>query len=155
MKVQFGLEGDGQSELSVGLNKVLANTYSLYINTLNCHWNIEDPSFIALHEMFQSQYEDLAEAGDLLGERLRQMGEKVPASLRFFAENSSFEDIDEHASAKQMITQLASFHEKAIISLRDLSDIAEKYKDYGLVDLLGSLLREHEKTAWFLRSHVV
>lgn len=154
MKAYFGINSEEKHELVAFLNHAVANNYALYINTLNCHWNVEDPRFIALHKMFESQYEALAESGDLLAERIRQMGYKVKASVKSFAEKADFESIDEHSSADEMIAQLAISHEKTTLSFRKLSELAEKYSDYGLVDLLGSLIREHEKTAWFLRSHL-
>ncbi|MCF7852590.1 MAG: DNA starvation/stationary phase protection protein [Simkaniaceae bacterium] len=154
MKVNFGLKQSAVLDLANHLNRALANTYALYINTLNCHWNIEDARFIALHEMLQDQYEQLAENGDIIAERIRQMGEKVEASLVHFSHHTKIEAINPEASADEMLEKLAAAHEKIIKELRELSELGEKYKDYGLVDLLGGLLRDHEKTAWFLRSHL-
>lgn len=153
MKPKFGLDEKGIQQIAGHLQKSVAHTYALYIATLNCHWNIEDPRFHFLHEMFQSQYENLAENGDLLAERIRQMGVKVTASLSQFSKDSSFK-IDAHAQTDEMLELLAKGHEEAIIHLRELSELGEQYKDFGLVDLLGGILRDHEKTAWFLRSHL-
>ncbi len=154
MKVNFGLDSKKIHDLSQYLEKALANTYALYINTLNCHWNLEDPRFLFLHEMLQEQYEELAKSGDEIAERIRQMGVKVSASLPYFAKQAEIEPLPEKLSGDQMIAVLAESHEKIIRDFRTLSEIAEEHKDYGLVDMLGGLLRYHEKTAWFLRSHL-
>ena len=82
------------------------------------------------------------------------MGEKVPASLQHFAAHSDLPAIDPHHSGDQMLSALATAHEKTILEFRKISALADEYQDYGLVDLLGGLLRDHEKTAWFLRSHL-
>lgn len=136
------------------LTKAVADTYALYLVTLHCHWNMEDPRFMFLHEMLQSQYEQLAENGDLLAERIRQMGAKIPGSLQEFARHSKIKEISVDASADEMIAHLTGCHEMAIIGLKELSEKGEDAKDYGLVDLLGSVLRDHEKAAWILRSHL-
>ncbi len=154
MKVHFGLDQNKIDHLAKLMSKALANTYALYINTLSCHWNLEDPRFLFLHEMLQKQYEQLAENGDEIAERIRQMGVKVEASLASFAKHTDISPIGENLSGDQMLSILASSHEKVTLDLRHLSEVAEEYKDYGLVDLLGGLLRDHEKTAWFLRSHL-
>lgn len=154
MQVHFGIEGQKNRDLAVKLQKALANTFGLYLNTFNCHWNMEDPRFFFLHKMLQDQYETLAENIDEIAERIRQMGEKVPTALSHFAKQSDIQEISEHAPANEMLTKLADAHEKVILDLRNLSDLAEKYHDFGLVDLLGKLLRDHEKTAWVLRSHL-
>jgi starvation-inducible DNA-binding protein len=154
MKPHFGLETQKVQEITSLLTEAVANTYSLAINTLSCHWNLEDSSFLFLHEMLQEQYEHLLENGDLLAERIRQMGEKVPASVAIFAKNQTLSPIKETATCKEMLDQLALSHEKLILSLRKLSSLGEKHEDFGLVDLLGSILRDHEKTAWILRSHL-
>lgn len=155
MKTHFGLENQQTKKITSLLSLAIANTYSLAINTLNCHWNLENPGFLFLHEMLQKQYEDLIENGDLLAERIRQMGEKVAASLAIFAKNQTLSPIHETASCKEMLEQLTASHEKLILDLRELSSLGEEYNDFGLVDLLGGILRNHEKTAWILRSHLL
>ena len=154
MKTHFGIELQQAKTLIAHLQKAVATNYALAINTLSCHWNVDDPRFFPLHEMFQSQYEQLLEDGDKLAERIRQMGEKVPASLRIFSVNSELPSIDENMPADQMIMALASAREQIIHDFRKLSALAEDAHDYGLVDLLGGILRGHEKAVWMLRSHL-
>ena len=154
MKTHFGIEPQQAKTLIAQLQKAVATNYALAINTLSCHWNVDDPRFLFLHEMFQSQYEQLLEDGDELAERIRQMGEKVPASLRIFSVNSELPSIDENMPADQMITALATTREQIIHDLRKLSALAEDAHDFGLVDLLGGILRGHEKAVWVLRSHL-
>lgn len=154
MKPNFGIDENHTKKIVNQLKIVLANTYSLYFQTLQAHWNLEDPGFFFLHEMFQKQYETLAENGDLIAERIRQMGEKITGTLKAFSKDETFESFDVNSDVKTTISHLANCHEKAIKSLRDLSVLGEEAQDFGLVDLLGGILRDHEKTAWILRSHL-
>lgn len=154
MKTNFGLSKESCDNITKHLNQAVANNYALYLLTLQCHWNIEDPGFLFLHEMLEKQYLQLAENGDLLAERIRQMGEKVSGSIEILAQRSQLPKIEEKASTESMLNVLATCHEKAILALRELSEVGEQSKDFGLVDLLGSIVRDHEKTAWILRSHL-
>ncbi|MCB1119100.1 MAG: hypothetical protein KDK65_03985 [Chlamydiia bacterium] len=38
--------------------------------------------------------------------------------------------------------------------MRSLSSLSDRSGDYGLTDLLGGILRDHEKAVWFLSSHL-
>ncbi|GAB4231322.1 MAG: Dps family protein [Chlamydiales bacterium] len=154
MKPNFGLSQEQIEHLSKELYRLLSNTFALYVATLSSHWNIEDPRFYSLHKMLEKQYEALAENCDVIAERIRMMGKKVSASLKKFENASEMEDIEEIITSDQMLERLAVSHEKLIKDIRELSQIAEEYGDAGLTDMLGTLVRFHEKTTWFIRSHL-
>ena len=64
-------------ELSVHLS----DAYLLYVKTQNFHWNVVDPRFHSLHEFFEKQYQELAEAIDVIAERIRA---NIGVSSSFF-----------------------------------------------------------------------
>ena len=80
-------------QLADKLEYLLADHLALYIKTLHCHWNVVDPRFHSLHEMFEEQYLSLAEQNDLIAERIRQLGSKVNASLEAFSQKVSIQEI--------------------------------------------------------------
>jgi starvation-inducible DNA-binding protein len=41
------------------LRKTLAESYVLLIKTHNYHWNVKGPQFVALHNLFELQYNEL------------------------------------------------------------------------------------------------
>ncbi|MGA8164177.1 MAG: DNA starvation/stationary phase protection protein [Waddliaceae bacterium] len=140
-------------ELVQELSQALANNYVLYVKTLNCHWNVEDPRFLFLHEMFQDQYEAIAKNGDDIAERIGQMGKRVDASLRTFLHDSKIHEIESALSANEMLRELYKDHKKIIIHLRQVIGKSDKYHDPGLTDLLSDILLFHEKTAWIINRH--
>ncbi len=154
MKTNFGMSEEKSKVIVKYLNKTLANTYGLYFLTLHAHWNIEDPRFLFIHEMLEKQYGALAESGDEIAERIRQMGYKALGSLKTFAAMCDFKEFTDNATADGMLDYLAICHEKTVQDLRNFSKIGEECGDYGLVDMLGTMVRDHEKTAWVLRSHL-
>jgi len=154
MHVHCGLKKEGVEELSKKLAVVLSDTFVLYVKTLNCHWNVEDPRFISLHELFQTQYEALAESVDEWAERMRMIGARAPGALSEYLKHTTLKEIHGKLSGNEMLEELAFSHESAIKELRALIELADKHGDSGLNDLASQKLREHEKTAWFLRSHL-
>ena len=135
------------------LGQLLADTYVLYVKTQNFHWNVVDARFYFLHKMLEEQYEELAEAVDLIAERIRGLGYKSPASMKQFLELTMLEEASTDLNANQMILQLAEDHQVISRSLHAKIDEGNKYHDDGTVDLFIERLRAHDKTAWMLRSH--
>lgn len=135
------------------LIQTLADTYVLYLKTQNFHWNVVDPRFSDLHSFFQKQYEELAEAIDVIAERIRMLRFRAPASMQEFLEISSLEESIGDISADEMIQILLNDHESIASKIRPYIPEAQKKGDEGSADLLIQRLRSHEKTAWMLRSH--
>jgi starvation-inducible DNA-binding protein len=154
MDVKFGLSKEAVDALSGELGIILANTHLLYVKTLNYHWNLEDPRFISLHQLFEKQYEELAEFGDLIAERIRTMGRKAPGSLAAFLALGTLEEAKSSPSGDEMVADLAASHEALFPELRRVIEKATELEDIGTADLLTDALRAHEKSAWFLRSHL-
>jgi len=136
------------------LGRILANTSLLYTKTQNYHWNIEDPRFIALHKMLEEQYESLSGFVDEFAERIRMLGEKSPATMKEWLQLGTIQEGKSNLSGDEMLRDLAESHESAGVALREGVREAESLGDPGTADLMIEALRDHEETAWFLRSHL-
>lgn len=93
-----------------GLQQVLADTYSLMAKTHLYHWNVTGNQFAALHIQFQTQYEALFAAADLVAERIRQLGNRVEGGISHFAEESNVSEPDA-ITASQMLAELMVDHQ--------------------------------------------
>lgn len=135
------------------LKNVLANTYLLYVKTQNYHWNVSGgPFFKTLHELFEVHYEDLAEAVDLIAERIRQLGDKAPGS---FSEFNAYSQITEGHSNKKydaMLAELAEDQEILLKILKEAAKIADDVHDDGTLEMLSQRLDAHSKAKWFYTS---
>ena len=80
--IDIGIPEDTRLEIADGLSHVLADTYTLYLKTHNYHWNVTGPLFNTLHLMFETQYNELWLAVDLIAERIRSLGSFAPGSGR-------------------------------------------------------------------------
>ncbi|MFV0543301.1 MAG: Dps family protein [Marinicella pacifica] len=152
MSINTGLKQENRSGIVEGLSKLLADSYTLYLKTHNYHWNVTGPMFTTLHELFEEHYLELAEAVDLIAERIRALGEFAPGSYQAFSKLTEIKEETEVPEAKQMIKNLLDSHETIIRHARKVitSDAIEG--DEVSADLLTQRMEFHEKTAWMLRS---
>jgi starvation-inducible DNA-binding protein len=108
--------------------------------------------FQTLHLMFETQYNELALAVDLIAERIRSLGAPAPGTYREFARLSSVPEDDDHPDAVEMIRRLVAGQETVARTARSVFPIVEAAHDQPTADLLTQRLQAHEKTAWMLRS---
>ncbi len=154
MKVNVGLGKDAIESIVNELSGATADLVVLSIKTLRCHWNMEDARFYFLHELLDEQYHQLIQDIDLVAERIRQLGHHVRATLRDFLEESRLKEMDTDSSAQDMLSGLSEAYEELIRIFRKDIDLFEKLGDPGSADLFTQLLRQYEKAAWILRSHL-
>ena len=150
--MNIGISIEQRTEIAGGLSRLLADTYTLYLKTHNFHWNVTGPMFQTLHLMFETQYNELALAVDLIAERIRALGFPAPGSYREFANLSTIPEAAGVPSAKEMIEQLVEGQEAVIRTARSVFPPADAANDEPTADLLTQRLQIHEKTAWMLRS---
>ncbi len=152
MKIDIGINAQDREAIAAGLSKVLADSYTLYLQTHNFHWNVTGPMFQTLHLMFEGQYTELATAVDELAERIRALGLPAPGTYKQFGALSAIEEVDGVPEAKEMIRILVKGHEAVARTSREAFKAAEAASDEPTCDLLTQRLQIHEKTAWMLRS---
>jgi starvation-inducible DNA-binding protein len=152
MKIDIGIEAGQREMIAGGLSRVLADTYTLYLKTHNFHWNVTGPMFQTLHLMFETQYNELALAVDVVAERIRALGLPAPGTYRKFAALSAIKEEDGVPKAEEMIRLLVEGHEAVVRTAREAFKPAEAAGDQPTCDLLTQRMQVHEKTAWMLRS---
>ena len=64
------------------LNQQLADTFDLYSQVKQAHWNVKGPQFIALHELFDRLAGELQAHVDLIAERATALGGKALGTVR-------------------------------------------------------------------------
>jgi starvation-inducible DNA-binding protein len=151
-QIDIGISEGSRQEIAQGLKKLLADSYTLYLQTHNFHWNVTGPQFRELHLMFEEHYTELAIAVDDIAERIRTLGFAAPGTYRAFAELSSVKEIDGVPEAKEMVTILMQAHETVVRTSREVLKIAQEADDESSASLIGDRMRVHEKTAWMLRA---
>lgn len=151
-QIDIGIPETSRKEITQGLSKVLADSYTLYLKTHNFHWNVTGPMFQTLHTMFETQYTALAIAVDDIAERIRSLGHPAPGTYKQFAELTCIKEETNKVDAKEMIRQLVAGNEAVAKTAREVFPAAETGNDEATLDLLTQRIQYHEKTAWMLRS---
>jgi len=150
--LNIGIDAASRAEITEGLSRLLADTYSLYLKTHNFHWNVTGPMFQTLHLMFETQYTELALGVDLIAERIRTLGYPAPGTYSEYAKLSSIPETSGVPKAKEMIQLLVEGQEAVIRTARSLFPVVDGVNDEPTADLLTQRIQLHEKTAWMLRS---
>jgi starvation-inducible DNA-binding protein len=137
------------------LRQVVADSYALLGQTHICHWNVRGPGFFALHNAFEEQYTELFTAVDEVAERVRALGSLAPGGLGNLAKMSSVEEIEEDATAEEMVKHLSDANNALVANLVIARDSAAEAGDDQTEDLMIARLQVHEKTIWMLDSYLV
>jgi starvation-inducible DNA-binding protein len=154
--VNIGMSSEQRQKISAILNQVVADLSVLYVKTRNYHWNVEGMQFGPLHDLFEGQYDQLAETIDEVAERVRMLGGRPIGTMSQFLEHATLKEhpANDFPDALTMLANLVADHESCIRFLREAVDTCEKHHDMGTNDFLTGLMEQHEKTAWMLRSHL-
>ena len=152
MEIDIGIKEKDRAKIAEGLSRLLADSYTLYLTTHNFHWNVTGPMFNTLHLMFETQYNELALAVDVIAERIRALGLPAPVSYAQFTKLTSIQEETGVPSAEEMIRQLVKDQEAVVRTARSIFPVVEKASDEPTADLLTQRMQVHEKAAWMLRS---
>ncbi len=156
MKTEIGIIETNRIEVAKQLTILLADEYVLYTKTRNAHWNIEGPDFFEKHTFFDSQSALLDSIIDRVAERSRALGCYSYATLKSFLELTHLTESKQDKNDSQtFLKELLTDHECIIIFLREnIHAFSKEYHDLGSSDFITGLMEEHEKMAWFIRSHI-
>jgi starvation-inducible DNA-binding protein len=148
----IGISDKDRLAIADGLSHLLADTYTLYLKTHKYHWNVTGPMFQTLHLMFETQYNELALAVDLIAERIRALDVLAPGSYTEFTKLSAIKEDADNPKAPEMIKRLVEGQETVVRTARRLFPLVDRANDEPTADLLTQRMQVHEKTAWMLRS---
>ena len=142
------------SKVVDALRQVLADSYALMGQTHICHWNVEGPTFFALHTAFENQYTELFTAVDELAERIRALDAYAPGGLSNLAKLAGMKEIPEKAASGAMVKHLAALHAKLIKDAITARDIAATAEDKETEDMMITRIEVHQKTVWMLKAYL-
>lgn len=151
-EMNIGINQQDREAVAGHLNKLLADSYTLYLQTHNFHWNVTGNQFRELHLMFEEHYTELAVAVDDIAERIRSLGMVAPGTYKAFAKLTSITEVEDIPEAGEMVKILNESHETVVRTCREALKVAQDADDESSAGLISDRMRIHEKTAWMLRS---
>jgi starvation-inducible DNA-binding protein len=147
---------DDREGLIALLNQQLADTFDLYSQTKQAHWNVKGSEFYQLHKLYDELAEQLLEFVDIIAERATALGGVAMGTARMAASNSRLEEypldaIDSLQSVEALCERFAKY---AATSRAAIDTAIDKFHDQGTGDLFIDVVRAADKSLWFLEAHL-
>lgn len=156
-RMPIGLSAEVRQENAQALNKLLADTITLYSLYKKCHWQVSGHTFYQLHLLFDKHAEEQEALVDLIAERVQTLGSVAVGMPHDVAEATTIERPPAGAEeVPTMIDRLLKAHELILVESRQLAKRAADNDDLGTNDMLASdVIRTNELQVWFVAEHVV
>jgi starvation-inducible DNA-binding protein len=137
------------------LNQQLADTFDLYSQTKQAHWNVKGMNFMQLHLLFDQLAASLIDAVDLIAERVTALGGTALGTARLAAEHSTLPEfpVSLH-SGRQYLELLAERFGNYAATTRAAIATAAEHNDQDTSDLLIEVSRTVDKHLWFIDAHL-
>lgn len=136
------------------LTPLLADALDLYSQVKQAHWNVRGDNFISLHELFDKIASEASEAGDMIAERIAQLGGSPQGTVRVSAKASrlkeyplSASDSAKHVAA--LSAAIGAFNDYAVKAI----DATDKAGDAITSDMCTQIARGLDKQLWFVEAH--
>ena len=137
------------------LNQQLADTFDLYSQTKQAHWNIKGAQFHQLHELFDKLAEELEDYVDLIAERVTALGGMALGTARMASAASRLPEYpSDVVGSLPSVEALATRYANLAATTRVAIDTAAQHGDMDTSDLLTEVSRGLDKALWFLEAHL-
>ncbi len=137
------------------LNQQLADTFDLYSQIKQAHWNVKGAQFYQLHELFDKLAAETAEYVDLIAERATSLGGTALGTVRLAAEASRLPEYPlETVASLPSVEALAVRYAQLAATTRATIDAAASHGDADTADLFTEISRGLDKALWFLEAHL-
>ena len=129
------------------MEKIIANTAVVYQKLRNYHWNMTGKQFVAMHKLFEEEYEALAEDLDEIAELVRMKGEKPIATFKEFLEQATIAEGDMNKSIEEMLKEIIDDYKTLISQMKEAFN-----DDVKTEDVLTGIIARLEKSIWMMSS---
>lgn len=152
---RIDLSPDVRGRMIELLNQQLADTFDLYSQTKQAHWNVKGPQFYPLHELFDRLAEELGGYADLIAERATALGGLAEGTVRLAAANSRLAEFPPGVTGGPPVVEaLAENYAALAASTRSTIEAADGRGDATTADLFTEVSRGVDKALWFLEAHL-
>jgi len=136
------------------LNRQLADTFDLFSQTKQAHWNVKGAQFFQLHELYDTLAGNLLAPIDDIAERATALGGAAQGTVQMAAEMSRLPDFPLSVGSMESVKALVERYATVAASTRAAIDTATEAGDLNTADLFTGISRDLDKALWFLEAHV-
>lgn len=154
-KTRIDLDSETREQVVALLNQQLADTFDLYSQTKQAHWNVKGAQFFQLHELFDKLAADVLVYVDDIAERITTLGGTALGTSKMAAKTSRLEDYPASVvGGKESLETLIDRYATLAASTREAIDTSDDLGDADTADLFTGLSRAVDKSLWFLEAHL-
>ena len=137
------------------LNQHLADTFDLYSQIKQAHWNVKGLHFMQLHLLFDDLAVAVIEQVDTIAERATALGGTALGTARLAAAQSRLPEFPvDKVKDRQVLEVLAERFADHAASTRSAINTASECDDQDTMDLFVEISRTIDKQLWFLEAHL-
>jgi starvation-inducible DNA-binding protein len=145
------LDQQGVASICEELNRIVADTFALFLKTKNFHWHMSGPHFRDYHLLLDEQSDEILESIDPLAERVRKLGGDTLRSVSHVSRIQTIKDNNETFVAPvDMLRELIADNKHVVAKYRECHETCDKFSDSATASLLENYIDEAEKRIWFL-----
>ena len=151
---RIDIADSSRDELVELLNARLADTFDLYSQLKQAHWNVKGNDFIQLHELYDTIAESVLEYVDTIAERATALGGLALGTARMAAAASTLDEYP--ADAVAGMDTVAAIADRLGVygaSARAAIEAALELDDQDTADLFIEVSRATDKHLWFVEAH--
>ena len=151
LAVPTDMSGNATKDVIAALNRLLADTFALYMKTKNFHWHMSGPHFRDYHLLLDEQSDQIFAMTDPMAERVRKIGGLTLHSVGEVGRLKTILDNDApYVTPQDMLAELREDNGNMAKAMREAHEACEDAKDVGSASLLEVWIDETERRAWFL-----
>lgn len=140
-------------KLILALKEAFATNFQYYTKAHGFHVNIVGDDFYELHLLLEKIYDDSQDAIDTYAEHIRALGDIAPFNSKRIKDLGEIADSDvAPTDPMSMLQELYDDTDILIEKLKDVYDLAQPEREYGLQTFLADRLVAHRKFCWMLRA---
>ena len=154
-KTSIDLDAETREQVITLLNQQLADTFDLYSQTKQAHWNVKGAQFFQLHELFDKLAAELIDHVDTIAERVTTLGGTALGTARMSAAKSRLPEYStETVGGRESVEALVKRYAELAATTRAAIDRSDELEDADTTDLFTGVSRGLDKSLWFLEAHL-
>lgn len=134
------------------MNKVLADTFVMYLKAHSFHWNVEGSDFSQYHDFFGGIYEEVYGAVDPTAEQIRALDGYAAGTLTRYMSLTSIKETITVPPARDMLHDLQNANDKVLETIKEAQLNADRQGEIGLSNFLQDRYDAHKKHGWMIRA---
>lgn len=135
------------------LKQIVSDSQIYFVKLHNLHWNIKGPQFFSVHNATEEYYDYFAEVFDDAAERVLQLGDLPPVTVKQFLAAAKIKEFDKtDFNLKEVLQSLLDDFNYFLGLFKELSKVAGDEGDSATAAFADDKIAWLEKSIWMLKA---